>query len=153
MPPNYNFVLNPYPDERLTSCPFCRGKTGQRKLPLLIHVDPLHLIAMNYTSRYCRRCDLLLAHKHEIEHLLHDLFSRVAPEAIGNEYLIIGTVEKAVWRESMKEPKSLQEMLPHVHDFKKYYQELRMTQPGWYPKEMEPLTREPPKSKEWVKAE
>lgn len=71
-PPQYNFVLNPYPDERLSRCPFCSNKTGQRKRPLVIHIDPMHLIALNYTCRYCEQCDLLVAHKHEIEHLLYD---------------------------------------------------------------------------------
>lgn len=152
LPPMYNFVLNPYPDQRLSSCPFCSGKTGQRKLPLLIHVDPSSLIALNYTCRYCQHCDLLLAHKHEVEHLLHDLFSRVAPEAIGNDYLIVGTVERSAWREGIQQPKPIPEMLPHVHDFKRHYQELRMSQPGWYPKDKEPPAMEPPESQEWVKA-
>ena len=53
LPPKYNFVLNPYPDERLYRCPYCGEKTGQRKHPLLIHIDPSHLIALNYTCRYC----------------------------------------------------------------------------------------------------
>ncbi len=28
LPPQYNFVLNPYPDSRITSCPFCGSKRG-----------------------------------------------------------------------------------------------------------------------------
>jgi hypothetical protein len=39
LPPAYGFVLNPYPDVRLSRCAFCQGKTGQRKLPLLIHIE------------------------------------------------------------------------------------------------------------------
>ena len=35
--PAYNFVLNPYPDERLSRCPYCQVKIGQRKRPLLIN--------------------------------------------------------------------------------------------------------------------
>lgn len=148
----YNFVLNPYPDLRLSSCPFCNRKTGQRKLPLLIHIDPLHLIALNYTCQYCQHCDLLVAHKNEIEHLLHDLFVHHDPQAIGNDYLVIGTVEKDVWREGLKQPKAVAEMLPFVHDFKSYYQELRVTQAGWYGPDQEPPLREPPGSQEWVKS-
>jgi len=49
----------------------------------------MHLIALNYTCRYCKSCDLLIAHKHEIEHLLTNLFSQIEPETVGNEYLII----------------------------------------------------------------
>ena len=68
LPPKYSFVLNPYPDMRVGRCPYCEHKTGQRKIPLLIHVKPMHLIALNYTCRYCRTCDLLIADKHTIEH-------------------------------------------------------------------------------------
>jgi hypothetical protein len=41
LPPQYNFVLNPYPEVQVSRCPFCDRKTGQRKVPLFIHVDPL----------------------------------------------------------------------------------------------------------------
>jgi hypothetical protein len=151
LPPRYNFILNPYPDERLSRCPFCDGKTGQRKRPLLIHVEPLHLIALNYTCRYCQDCDLLIAHKHEIEHLLYNVFSQNEPGAIGNDYLILGTVERKAWREGMKQPKAVAEMLAHASDFETYYQELRMTQPGWYGPEQEPPVMEPPPSQEWIR--
>ena len=74
LPPHYHFSLNPYPDMRFSSCPRCQAKTGQRKLPLLIHIDPHVLMALNYTNRYCKRCDLLIAHKAEIEHYLTEMF-------------------------------------------------------------------------------
>lgn len=151
-PPRYSFVLNPYPEMRVSRCPFCEGKTGQRKIPLLIHVEPLHLIALNYTCRYCQACDLLIAHKHTIEHLLTDLFRQYDPEAVGNDYLIMGTVDKATWREGLQQPKAVAEMLPHASDFAEYYKELRVTQPGWYRAEQEPPVMEPPPSQEWVKA-
>jgi len=94
LPPRYSFMLNPYPNQRTSRCPLGERKTGQRKIPLLIHIDPLHLVALNYTCRYCRACDLLIAHKHEIEHLLTALFRPRDPDVIGNNYLIMGTVEK-----------------------------------------------------------
>ena len=75
LPAKYNFVLNPYADQRLSGCPFCSRKTGQRKVPLFIHVDPFHPVAINRTRKYCQSCDLLMAHKHEVEHLLHHLLS------------------------------------------------------------------------------
>ena len=152
LPPKYSFVLNPYPDCRWSRCPFCERKSGQRKVPLLIHVEPLHLIALNYTCRYCSHCDLLIAHKHELEHLLHDLFKQYDPGAIGNDFLIIGTVEKKNWREGLKQPKLANEMLPRASNFKNYYQELRITQRGWYGPGQEPPVREPPPSEEWVKS-
>ena len=151
LPPRYSFMLNPYPDQRLSRCPQCEQTTRQRKLPLLIQIDPFHLIALNYTCRYCRECDLLLAHKHELEHLLTELFRQADPSVIGNNYLIIGTVEKSVWREGLAQPKGLAAILPHASDFAEYYSELRLTRPGYYREEQEPPVMEPPVSQEWVK--
>jgi hypothetical protein len=53
LPPKYNFSLNPYPELRFSKFPDCQNKTGQRTLPLLIHVEPKDFIALNYTNRYC----------------------------------------------------------------------------------------------------
>lgn len=152
LPPRYRFVLNPYPDMRVSRCPYCEHKTGQRKIPLLIHVEPVHLIALNYTCRYCQACDLLIAHKHAIEHLLTGMFRQYDPEVVGNDYLIIGTVEKASWREGLQRPKAVAEMLPHASEFAEYYNELRVTRPGWYKADQEPPVMEPPPSREWVKS-
>jgi len=152
LPPRYGFLLNPYPDERLSRCPMCEQKTRQRKMPLLIHIEPSDLIALNYTCRYCQECDLLLAHKHEIEHLLTELFHQYDSGVIGNDYLIIGTVEKTTWREGVEQPKAIDEMLPHTSDFATYYKELRLTRPGYYRSAQEPPVMEPPLSQEWTKA-
>ncbi|MFA5924979.1 MAG: hypothetical protein WC856_27475 [Methylococcaceae bacterium] len=153
LPPKHGFVLNPYPDMRITSCPMCESKTGQKKIPLLIHINPMHLIALNYTCRYCRSCDLLIAHKHEIEHLLTSLFSQTEPETVGSEYLIIGTVEKSSWREDQQRTRSVREMLPYASDFAVFHQELRVTSPGWFKTNQDAPVMEPPLSQEWVKSE
>lgn len=152
-PPKHGFVINPYPDMRITSCPMCERKTRQWKIPLLIHINPMHLIALNYTCRYCKSCDLLIAHKHEIEHLLTNLFSQIEPETVGNEYLIIGTVEKCLWRENLKQSRPVGEMLPHASDFAVFHKELRVTKPGWYETSQDAPVMEPPPSQEWVKSE
>lgn len=144
-------MVNPYPDQRLSRCPVCEQKTRQRKRPLLIHVDPLHLIALNYTCRYCPDCNLLIAHKHEIEHLLTELFRQHDPGAIGNDYLVLGTVEKSAWREGIEQPMGIAETRSHTSDFVTHYDELQMTQPGYYKVGQEPPIREPPSSREWVK--
>src|SRR5215813_4141782 len=91
-PPRYRFFLNPYQDVRFTKCPQCGGKTLQRKLPLVIHVDPMQPVSVNKTCRYCPRCDLLIAHQNEMEQFLAAFFSVQNPEVVGNEYLVIGTL-------------------------------------------------------------
>ena len=152
LPPKYSFILNPYPEMRVSRCPHCEGKTGQRKIPLLIHIEPRHLIALNYTCRYCEPCDLLIAHKDEIEHLLSELFRQYDPQVVGNDYLIIGTVEKTTWREGLQRPKIPAEMLSDVADFAEQHGELRLTPAGWYKSDREPPVLELPPSQEWVKA-
>jgi hypothetical protein len=151
LPPRYGFMLNPYPDQRVGWCPVCERKLGQRKIPLLIHVDPLHLIALNYTCRFCRTCDLLIGQKHAIEHLLTKIFRRSDPTVIGNAYLILGTVEKHTRREGVTQPKGIVKLLPHAREFVTYYRELRVTRPGYYRVDQEPPIMEPSGSQEWVK--
>jgi len=153
LPTRYGFIMNPYPEMRLANCPICNRKTGQRKLPLLIHVEPKQLVALNYTCRYCRHCDLLVAHKHEIEHLLYGLFLELDSGAIGNDYLVYGTLEKAHWRESTKRPMPPAEALKRAFRFETCYEELRCTQAGWYPRGQKPPMMEPPPSREWVRAD
>ena len=152
LPRRYGFMLNPYPEARVARCPACARSTGQRKIPLLIHIDPLHLIALNYTCRYCPACDLLIAHKHEIEHLLTALFRQADPSAIGHPYLVMGTVAQKAWRAGLAHPKPITEMLPQASDFLNYYAELRLTQAGWFGPKQEPPVMEPPPSREWVKS-
>ncbi len=125
-PPRFDFFLNPYADARFTTCPKCSRKARQRKLPLVIHVDPAQLISLNKTCRYCPHCDLLIAHRDEIERFLAAFFGQTKPEVVGNDYLVIGTVDRADWKEGMQGDKSIRQMLDELHDFK---QVLRF-QPG-----------------------
>jgi hypothetical protein len=151
LPPKYSFMVNPYPEERVSRCPLCDRKTGQRKIPILIHVNPHHLIALNYTCRYCRDCDLLVAHKHEIEYYLTALFIEQAPDEIGNDYLAVGTVEKSVWKEGLKQNQAINDFLPHTSDFATYYQELQLTRAGYYKVGQKPPVAVPPPSQDWIK--
>lgn len=117
-PPCYRFFLNPYQDVRFTRCPQCDQKMHQRKLPLVIHIDPMHLFSLNKTCRYCPHCDLLIAHQDDIEHLLVAIFTEHMPEIVGNDYLVVGTLEKTVWKRGTQHPLTLQELLEALHDFK-----------------------------------
>jgi hypothetical protein len=116
-PPRHRFFLNPYSDVRFTTCPQCGGKTRVRKLPLVIHIDPMQLIALNKTCRYCPSCDLLIAHQNELEAWLAAFFGEHRPEIVGNDYLVVGTVERAAWRRGTRTPLTTAEMLEHLHDF------------------------------------
>jgi hypothetical protein len=95
--------------------------------------------------------DLLTGNKCEIERLLTGMSAWHAPSVVGNDYLIVGTLEKKAWRDGVKQPKPIVDILPHAHDFKTYYQELRLSRPGYYSDDQEPPIIDPPPSKEWVK--
>ncbi|MCP4415079.1 MAG: hypothetical protein GY805_00555 [Chloroflexi bacterium] len=43
---------------------------------------------------------------------------QVDPTLIGNEYLIVGTVERKGWRESRKQPGNYDVIFDNMHDFK-----------------------------------
>jgi hypothetical protein len=132
LPPLYRFILNPYTDARFTRCPSCEQKMRQRKVPLFIHVDPFHPIVLGYTCRYCPDCDLLIAHQDQIEALLANLLAERDPEVIGNDFLVIGTVERKFLREGLQQPKGIEDMLAHLHDFKQVLT-VQYRPAGWYP--------------------
>ena len=135
LPALYRFFLNPYSDARFSRCPQCEGKTTQKKLPLMIHVDPHYPVNLNYTCRYCPKCDILIAHKDEIEGHLHCLFSERAPEVIGNDYLVMGTTERAYWKEGFTKSHLPPDTLANLHGFKEYLDFERTG--GWLPDERE----------------
>ena len=142
--PRYTFALNPYPEARYSRCPECQRRMRQRKLPLFIHVEPRHLIALNYPCRYCPPCDLLIAHQSEVESLLANLFSQRDPPVLGNKYLIVGTVEHRAWREGLTVDKTIEEMRDHLHTFKEV-RTIEMTAGGWYPEgEVPPIEKTRP---------
>ena len=143
LPPRYRFILNPYSDARFTTCPECSGGTLLRKIPLAVHVDPHHPTMLNKHCRYCPNCDLLICHQDELEHMLVQAFEPRAPEIIGNDYLVLGTFDKATWRQREKEPIQMGDLPAYLHDFKEYLQ-VEYTPAHWAPAENPPSKKEPP---------
>lgn len=132
-PPRHTFFLNPYTDVRFTSCPRCGGKARLRKVPLVVHVDPQEIAVLNKKCRYCPGCDLLIAHRDELEAMLAFAFSGQRPEVVGNDYLVIGTVDRSVWRRRARTEFLAQDTLDQLHEFKRVVRfELA---PRWAPAE------------------
>ena len=115
--PRHRFILNPYAQERFASCPQCDNPTEERKFPLFIHVYPRCPISLNKTCRYCPRCDLLIAHQDKVEQQLAMLLQEHRPELVGNEYLVMGTLEVEAWKRGLQTPLTIQEMRDNLHDF------------------------------------
>jgi predicted signal transduction protein with EAL and GGDEF domain len=117
-PPRYTFFLNPYTDVRFTKCPICGSKARQKKLPLVVHVDEGGMIAVNKTCRYCAGCDLLIAHQDEIKANLGALFEMRAAEVVGDDYLVIGTLDRPDWKRGITGTTTVEEAIEALHDFK-----------------------------------
>jgi hypothetical protein len=133
LPPRYGFILNPHAGTRLSKCPQCERYTHPRKFAFFIHVDGWGPMALGKTCKYCARCELIMMHQDELEAELAYSFSKFAPEVIGNEYLVLGTIEKRVWQQGVKgEETEAGGILKHVADFKKVY-DLEYDPGGWYP--------------------
>ena len=118
LPPMYRFVLNPYTDAQFSTCPHCSGKMLVRKVPLFIHVQPKYPTAINKQCRYCPKCDILIAHQDELEHMLALTYEKRQPDIIGNEYFVLGTLEPSSWRKRERVPLGMGNVQEHVHDFK-----------------------------------
>jgi hypothetical protein len=118
LPPMYRFILNPHTDVRFSTCPNCEGKMSIRKVPLFIHVQPHYPTTINKHCRYCPKCDILIVHQDELEHMLTLTYEKRQPEIIGNEYFVLGTLEPSSWRRRDREPLLMENVLDHVHDFK-----------------------------------
>ena len=80
--------------------------------------EPAQLMALNKTCRYCPYCDLLIAHKNEIEGYLAAFFSEHRPEIVGHDYLVVGTLDRADWKKGIEAPVAPRDMLERLHDFK-----------------------------------
>ncbi len=116
-PPRYRFFLNPYCDVRFTICPRCGNKTRTRKFTLVVHVDPIYPLTFEKVCRYCYHCDLVILHQDQLEEQLVTHFTAFNPEIIGNDYLVIGTLDWTEWKQK-PEQLSPQELIEHLHDFK-----------------------------------
>lgn len=131
-PPRYSFSINPYREARFTKCPICRRPNFARKFPLLIHIDAWGLLTLGKTCRYCAKCEFIIVHQDELESELAEIFTKRAPAVVGNQYLVLGTVDKKFWRQSMTEPDTLEELRQHAADFKKRLS-LMFDPGGWRP--------------------
>ena len=76
---------------------------------------------------------MVMVHRAELEAELAHGLRPSAPEAIGNDYLVLGTMQKKIWQKALNgKGQSLEGMLEHVADFKHQY-ELDYKPGGWYP--------------------
>jgi hypothetical protein len=95
-------------------------------------VDGWGLLVLGKTCRYCARCELIIAHQDELEGELAMSMTKIAPHAIGRDYLVLGTMDKKVWQQGLHAPsRPLADMMEHVADFKRHL-DLKV-EGGWGP--------------------
>ena len=82
----------------------------------------------------------MIAHQDELEHWLAVSLQERAPEIIGNDYFVLGTVDKATWRKQKKESIPMGELPAYLHDFKEYLQ-ISHSPGGWYTEDDVPTSR------------
>ncbi len=113
----HRFFLNPYEDAAFTRCPKCEKKTKIRKFPLVIHIDPDQMLLLNKQCKYCEGCDLVIGRKSEIESLMAAAFEDRRPEILGNDYLVLGTMDRQDWRKTTKGETKPTDTLDSIHVF------------------------------------
>jgi Flp pilus assembly protein TadD len=119
--PRYDFFLNTYQDTRFTVCPQCKSKTRARKFSLVIHVNPGHTAILDKLCRFCDACDLLIVHQDQLEEQLATEFMTSNPEAIGNDYQVVGTLDRAEWNQGKQDLLSFERVIEYLHDFKEVF--------------------------------
>lgn len=94
--------LNPYEDLAFTRCPACDEKTKVRKFPLAVFIEPANMLFVNISCRLCEPCSLLIVRQSELEHLMVTAYEERDPDLIGNEYMVVGTMPRKMWRDGFK---------------------------------------------------
>ncbi len=126
------FFLNPYDDMAFTRCPKCEEKTKIRKYCLVIHIEPKHLFSLNKSCRYCPKCDLIIVKQADLEGLLAAICEQYAPDIIGNEYFVFGTMDRKDWKDAQTGKVSQQEAIKRSYPFKDVWK-FEVSPGGWYP--------------------
>ncbi len=138
LPPRYSFLLNPHAEVRLSQCPKCQRPTHLRKFALFLHIEGRGPIALGKTCRFCARCDLIMVQRDELEAQLTPEVDQIAPNVPRNAYIVLGTIEKKVWRAGLnRRGQPLSEILKNLAGFKKEYH-LEYEPGGWYPADRGP---------------
>ncbi|MDY6781753.1 MAG: hypothetical protein SW833_04220 [Cyanobacteriota bacterium] len=99
---------------------------------LFILIEDLGPITLGKTCRYCSKCELIMAHQDELERELTFSVQKIAPETVGNEYFVVGTFDKKVWKRGLQSGStSSSEVFDHLADFKEML-DLQVEPGGWY---------------------
>jgi hypothetical protein len=121
--------LNPYVDQAFTRCPRCgRAPTKVRKVYLVIFVEPALNLVLNKVCRLCERCSLLIVKRAELEGLMAYAAEQHDPSVIGNDYVAVGTLDRADGRLVKEGKLDGAALLDRINVFR---EELQFEPAGW----------------------
>ena len=127
-PQKHKFFLNPYSDCAFTKCPKCETKTKVRKFPLVIHIETPQIFLLNKKCKYCTQCDLIIVKKQELESFMANA------QVMGNDYLVMGTLDRQDWRQGSKGLLSPKDIIERMYIFEDQWH-FKVIPAGWYPKD------------------
>jgi hypothetical protein len=93
------FFLNPYPSERFKQCPSCGDPTYPRNRTLLVQIASDTVMPVSTTCEYCSNCDLLIAHRREIETELNDISDAEVEFGVDAPILVLGMLDRTRLRQ------------------------------------------------------
>jgi hypothetical protein len=137
LPPRYKFMLNPHPETRLSRCPHCDKLTYPRKFPLFIHIDGFGPMVLGKTCKFCSHCKMILCNQDELDAQLAHSFASLDPSVVGNNYMVLGTVETRTWKAGMAGGQNMGQLIDHLSEFKKHIS-LDLDPGGWRPADADP---------------
>jgi len=86
----------------------------------LLVKDASMVLSLGVTCKYCAKCEFIIAHRHELEYQLSIAFDKIDPTKIGNDYFVVGTIERNVWKKGLTRPQLLGSIRDSLADFKKH---------------------------------
>ena len=114
----HRLFLNPYEDAAFTRCPQCEQPTKLRKFYLVVHVEAPLLLVLHKRCRLCEGCDLLIVKQAELESLMAYAVEQRDPSLIGNDYLPLGTLDKADGRRAKQEGSTADWVVDRINLFR-----------------------------------
>jgi hypothetical protein len=88
-----------------------------RDFALVIHVEPKGIFPTRISCRWCRACELVIVHKHDLEDMLRSKLEVVSPQQVDSAYVIIGVLDLRIWRRMKPDFADLETVRRWTSDF------------------------------------
>ena len=107
---------------------------GQRKCPLVIAVGSgekhIGILNLNFTCRYCKTCELLIAHQDKLEPHIERYLELIGVYGDPADFVVLGTMDRETWKAGVSTPPVGSDVREMTHSFVDYVAyEVRR---GWY---------------------